>query len=307
MKRRCRSIPSSLRKIPCLPWTGSSWLHWLLCLRRSSRCSGSEWCRTDRFVMSQCNRCCSRRLTARRDWASRTTTAYCIRSERVDEWPFVFHGRIGEVVQIRVVKCTIIQPPTQILAQWGNGRVTIYYVITRHGPRLWRSIEIDQYIYSVIYHDCNNLIPVVLGAWWTTIKSLAAAVLTDLKWIDSNIKKARGTVFAKGSGALSFMALVVVGCILLYGVGSWPRRCDPECHLQTQTVSSGRNCLANHSPTIPKHASNNVAHIMPWLFSAGCVLIIILSFLIWEWYINIHLPPLRWNLVYTSVISWSYQ
>ena len=89
-----------------------------------------------------------------------------------------------------------------------------------------------------------------LGAWWTPSLSCS-------KWIDVNIKKARGAFFTRGSGifhgilnplsSISIVESCVMPC-LLSGAEAWILNCT-----LLQKLESFQAELAKHILRLPKH------------------------------------------------------
>ena len=134
---------------------------------------------------------------------------------------------------------------------------------------------------SIVIGDIS--IPVVnsarcLGAWW--LPNLSCS-----KWIEVNIKKSRGTSFARGSGVfhgtlnpLSSKS-IVEHCVLptlLFGAESWILN-----KTLLQKLESFQAELAKRILRLPKHTSNCVARMaLQWPSVRARVLIIKLSFLL---------------------------
>ena len=97
-----------------------------------------------------------------------------------------------------------------------------------------------------------------LGAWWST--SLSSA-----KWIEVNIKKARGAFFSRGSGVfhgtlnpLSSRSIIEC-CVfpaLLYGAESWILNATLLKKLESFQAEIGKRILR-----LPKSTSNNIARL----------------------------------------------
>lgn len=101
-----------------------------------------------------------------------------------------------------------------------------------------------------------------LGAWWSSSPS-------SVKWIDSNINKARGAFFARGSGLfhgtlnpLSSRSITesCVFPVLLYGAESWILNLTLLRKLESFQCEVGRRILR-----LPKTVANNIVR-MPLLW-----------------------------------------
>ena len=117
-----------------------------------------------------------------------------------------------------------------------------------------------------------------LGAWWTPSLSCS-------KWIETNIKKARGAFFSRGSGVFhgtlnplssrSIIECCVFPC-LLSGAEAWILN-----DTLIRQLESFQAELAKRILRLPRHTSNNVTRMaLQWPSMRARILIIKLSFLL---------------------------
>ena len=117
-----------------------------------------------------------------------------------------------------------------------------------------------------------------LGAWWSTS-------LSSKKWIEENIRKARGAFFARGSGLfhgslnpLSSRSIIetCVIPVLLYGAESWILNISLLKKLESFQAEIGKRILR-----LPKSTANNVVLLaLQWPSIRARVLCIKLAFLL---------------------------
>ena len=97
-----------------------------------------------------------------------------------------------------------------------------------------------------------------LGAWWSTS-------LTSKKWIEVNIKKARGAFFSRGSGIFHgtlnpLSSRSIIECcvlpILLYGAESWILNSSLLTKLESFQAEIGKRILR-----LPKSSANNIVRL----------------------------------------------
>ena len=117
-----------------------------------------------------------------------------------------------------------------------------------------------------------------IGAWWSSS-------LSSVKWIDNNIKKARGAFFARGSGIFHgslnpLSSRSIVECcvfpVLLYGAESWMLNKTLLKKLESFQCEIGKRILR-----LPKSSANNIVRMaLLWPSIRARVLCIKLSFLL---------------------------
>ena len=117
-----------------------------------------------------------------------------------------------------------------------------------------------------------------LGAWWSSS-------LSCVKWIDSNIKKARGAFFARGSGLFHgtlnpLSSRSIIECcvfpVLLYGAESWVLNLTMLKKLESFQCELGRRILR-----LPKTTANNIIRMsLRWPSIRARTLCIKLGFLL---------------------------